>query len=170
MCFSKKCTNRNRNRFKFRGISTKEKSFSVYMNRATSVEWKSFLIRLLICQTNKFVRWNAGESGFRFDHVARWKKVLWWFPSRFDFQKSSILRDFPINVSIRRFRFEQQSKTSSHDVFDVSLVNSSQKKGKQATKGEAQIVRENVETINFYKKILTIGNVSWSWKTKNLTK
>jgi hypothetical protein len=34
-----------------------------------------------------------------------------------------------------------------------------QKKGKQATKGDAQIGKENAETIEFYKKILTIVNV-----------
>ncbi|CAF3345429.1 unnamed protein product [Rotaria socialis] len=44
-------------------------------------------------------------------------------------------------------------------MFSMSDDSSNKKKGKQATKGDAQIVKENAQTIEFYKKILIIVNV-----------
>jgi len=45
------------------------------------------------------------------------------------------------------------------EMFSVGTANpGAKKKGKQATKGEAQIVKENAETIQFYKNILTRAN------------
>ncbi|CAF1377004.1 unnamed protein product [Adineta ricciae] len=43
-------------------------------------------------------------------------------------------------------------------MFGLAGNSSPKKKGKQGTKGDAQILKENVETIEFYKKILTIAN------------
>lgn len=44
-------------------------------------------------------------------------------------------------------------------MFGLGGDNSAKKKGKQATKGEAQIAKDNAKTIDFYKKILTYANV-----------
>ncbi|CAF3265620.1 unnamed protein product [Rotaria socialis] len=44
-------------------------------------------------------------------------------------------------------------------MFSVGSASGTKKKGKQATKGDAQIVKENAETIQFYKNILTVANV-----------
>ncbi|CAF1001923.1 unnamed protein product [Rotaria sordida] len=43
-------------------------------------------------------------------------------------------------------------------MFPVGAASGTKKKGKQATKGDAQIAKENVETIQFYKNVLTIAN------------
>ncbi|CAF3951059.1 unnamed protein product [Adineta steineri] len=43
-------------------------------------------------------------------------------------------------------------------MFSMSGTSGAKKKGKQATKGDAQIVKENIETIEFYKKVLSISN------------
>ncbi|CAF3768318.1 unnamed protein product [Rotaria magnacalcarata] len=47
----------------------------------------------------------------------------------------------------------------------MSDDNSNKKKGKQATKGDAQIVKENAQTIEFYKKILIIVNILFTLST-----
>ncbi|CAF0797979.1 unnamed protein product [Rotaria sp. Silwood1] len=43
-------------------------------------------------------------------------------------------------------------------MFSVGAASGTKKKGKQATKGEAQIAKENVETIQFYRNVLTYAN------------
>ncbi|CAF1149980.1 unnamed protein product [Rotaria sordida] len=46
-------------------------------------------------------------------------------------------------------------------MFSIGEDSNTKKKGKQATKGEAQIVKDNAQTIEFYKKILMIANVTF---------
>ncbi|CAF4589653.1 unnamed protein product [Rotaria sp. Silwood1] len=46
-------------------------------------------------------------------------------------------------------------------MFSIGTDSSSKKKGKQATKGEAQIAKDNAQTIEFYKKILFIANITF---------